>query len=85
MNRVVAEAGLDRSRIARVGLGTPGTMDIPSGMLLSPGNLPGWWNFPIRDALSRGLRPAGDVCQRRQRRRLRRVLGRQRPRSCTAW
>ena len=27
-------------------------MDIPKGILLEPGNLPGWWNFPIRDRLS---------------------------------
>ena len=53
LDRVIAEAGLDRGRIARIGLGTPGTMDISKGILLSPGNLPGWWNFPIRDALSK--------------------------------
>lgn len=34
--------------IAAVGLATPGTMDIPAGMLLDPPNLPGWDNFPIR-------------------------------------
>ena len=53
LDRVIAEAGLDRNRIARIGLGTPGTMDISKGILLSPGNLPGWWNFPIRDALAK--------------------------------
>ena len=41
-----------KKEIARVGLGTPGTMDVARGILLSPGNLPGWWNFPIRDALA---------------------------------
>jgi len=35
-----------------VGLGSPGTMDIPAGMLLEPHNLPGWYNFPIRDRLA---------------------------------
>lgn len=38
--------------VAGVGLGTPGTMDIPNGMILEPPNLPGWRHFPIRDALS---------------------------------
>src|SRR5207253_2304333 len=47
----IAAAGLNAGAIARIGLGTPGTMDIAKGMLLSPGNLPGWWNFPIRDRL----------------------------------
>lgn len=36
----------------RIGLGTPGSMDIPSGMLIAPHNLPGWVNFPIRDRVS---------------------------------
>ncbi len=51
IDRAVAEAGLTKQDIARVGLGTPGTMDIEQGILLSPGNLPGWWNYPIRNAL----------------------------------
>jgi glucokinase len=53
LKRVVAEAGLEPGAIARVGLGTPGTMDVAGGILLTPGNLPGWWHFPIRDELSR--------------------------------
>jgi glucokinase len=52
LQKVVAEAGLGVASLARVGLGTPGTMDIAKGILLTPGNLPGWWNFPIRDRLS---------------------------------
>ncbi|MCA9134586.1 MAG: ROK family protein [Planctomycetales bacterium] len=38
--------------ISALGLGTPGSMDLPAGMLLEPPNLPNWWSFPIRDALS---------------------------------
>jgi len=45
-------AGIDAGDIARVGLGSPGTMDIPRGMLLDPPNLPGWEQFPIRDRLA---------------------------------
>ncbi|MDA7980330.1 MAG: ROK family protein [Pirellulales bacterium] len=37
--------------LAAIGLGTPGTMDIPGGMLLEPHNLPGWFDFPIVDRL----------------------------------
>lgn len=48
----IRQAGLTPDQVARVGLGSPGTMDIPAGMLVNPHNLPGWINFPIRDAVS---------------------------------
>lgn len=44
--------GLTWADVAAVGLGTPGTMDIPTGMVLEPPNLPAWRHFPIRDRLS---------------------------------
>jgi len=46
------QAGLKPEQIAAVGLGSPGTMDIPAGMLLEPHNLPGWYHFPIRERVS---------------------------------
>ncbi|MEX2169464.1 MAG: ROK family protein [Pirellulales bacterium] len=49
---MLTKHGIDRKEIARVGLATPGPMDIPSGMLLHPGNLPHWHNTPIRDLVS---------------------------------
>jgi glucokinase len=39
-------------RVAAIGLGTPGTMDIPNGRILTPPNLPNWRHFPIRDRLA---------------------------------
>ena len=48
----VRQAGLTKADVRGVGLGSPGTMDIPAGMLLEPHNLPGWFNFPIRDRVS---------------------------------
>ncbi len=48
---------LKLSDLAAVGLGTPGTMDIPAGMILEPPNMPGWRHFPLRDRLS-------EVCRR---------------------
>lgn len=45
------QAGLKSAELARIGLGSPGTMDIPAGMLLEPHNL-GWMHFPIRDRLA---------------------------------
>jgi glucokinase len=49
---VIRQAGLAPADISRVGLGSPGTMDVPAGMLLDPPNLPGWENFAIRDRVS---------------------------------
>ena len=50
--RAIAETGIERDGVGGVGLGSPGTMDIPQGMLIRPHNLPGWFNFPIRDRVS---------------------------------
>jgi glucokinase len=47
--QAVRNAGLEPNDIARVGLGSPGGMDIPAGMILSSINLTGWKDFPIRD------------------------------------
>ncbi len=49
---LVAEAGAALDDVPCIGLATPGTMDVPAGMLLEPHNLPGWSHFPIRDRLS---------------------------------
>ena len=48
----VEASGLGWDAIAAVGLGSPGTMDLPRGLLLDPPNLPGWQNLPIRDLLA---------------------------------
>ncbi|HYW80528.1 MAG TPA: ROK family protein [Thermoguttaceae bacterium] len=50
--QAIADAGLQPSDVARVGLGSPGTMDIPAGKLLKPVNLKGWDDFPIRDRVA---------------------------------
>jgi glucokinase len=55
LRKILVEVGLEGPSIARIGLGTPGTMDTAKGILLEPGNLPGWWNFPIRDAFVRAF------------------------------
>jgi glucokinase len=51
-SQAVLAAGIGWERIAGVGLGSPGTMDIDEGMLLEPPNLPGWDNLPIRQLLA---------------------------------
>ncbi len=46
--KLATDCAVDMGDVARVGLATPGTMDVAAGMLLQPHNLPAWWNFPIR-------------------------------------
>lgn len=49
---LIDQVGADRGDLARAGLATPGTMDIPNGLLLHPHNLPGFENYPVRDRLA---------------------------------
>jgi glucokinase len=51
----VETSGVGWDQISAVGLGSPGTMDLSTGMLLQPPNLPGWDNLPIRDILAEKL------------------------------
>jgi glucokinase len=44
----VAAAGLHIEQISAIGVATPGTMDIPAGMILDPPNLKPWRNVPVR-------------------------------------
>ncbi len=52
VHEAISKAGARPDQVARIGLGSPGTMDIPAGMLLDPPNLAGWTDFPIRDRLA---------------------------------
>ncbi|MCS7303637.1 MAG: ROK family protein [Thermoguttaceae bacterium] len=52
VQETIAQAGLKLQDVARVGLGSPGTMDIPGGYLICPVNLKGWDGYPIRDKLA---------------------------------
>ena len=49
------DAQIDKQNVVAVGLATPGTMDIPQGMLLEPHNLPGWIDIPIRRIIQERL------------------------------
>lgn len=51
VTKLIEDAGVKRSDVSRAGIATPGPMDIPAGMILRPGNIPGWWDFPIRERL----------------------------------
>lgn len=49
LNQLAAGAGLTMADLAAVGLASPGPMDLKTGTLLCPGNLPEWHNTPLRD------------------------------------
>ena len=48
----IKQANLTADDVVQVGLGSPGTLDLPSGSLVRPSNLPGWNFYPIRDKLA---------------------------------
>jgi glucokinase len=50
--QLLSTTGLRFEDLAAVGLGTPGTMDIPAGMILEPPNMPAWRFYPVRDRLA---------------------------------
>lgn len=49
---MLATMQLSLENVAAIGLGTPGSMDIPKGLILEPPNMPSWRYFPLRDCLS---------------------------------
>lgn len=51
ISAIQQEHSVSADQLVAIGLATPGTMDLRAGMILTPPNLPGWRNFPIRDAL----------------------------------
>jgi glucokinase len=48
IRHAVADAGVGQEQIAAIGVATPGTMDIPAGIILDPPNLKPWRNVPVR-------------------------------------
>ncbi|MFM7185810.1 MAG: ROK family protein [Planctomycetota bacterium] len=52
VHTLAAHAGIATADIARVGLGSPGPLDIPQGTIVRAGNLPGWDGFPLRDRVA---------------------------------
>src|SRR5262249_33724331 len=48
IRQAVERAGLRLDQVAAIGVATPGTMDIPAGIILDPPNLKPWQNVPVR-------------------------------------
>ncbi|MBX9682010.1 MAG: ROK family protein [Gemmataceae bacterium] len=53
IRQAVAQANLKMADIAAIGVATPGTMDIPAGIILDPPNLKPWRNVPVRDHIAK--------------------------------
>ena len=52
VEQLLREIGLSFDDVAAIGLGTPGSQDIPRGIIYEPPNMPHWRNYPIRDELA---------------------------------
>ncbi|QDT68097.1 Glucokinase [Planctomycetes bacterium MalM25] len=65
LEQLTADAGTTLADLAAVGLASPGPMDLKSGMLLCPGNLPEWHNTPLRqlfaDAVGKPVHYSNDA------------------------
>src|SRR5262245_28479773 len=48
IRKAIAAAGRSVKDITAMGVATPGTMDIPAGLILDPPNLKPWKNVPVR-------------------------------------
>ena len=49
LEKLAEAAGTSFSEVPAIGLASPGPMDLKTGVLLCPGNLPAWHNTPLRD------------------------------------
>lgn len=52
IEHLIVNSGVDRRKIAGLGVATPGPIDPERGTVLDPPLLPGWHQVPLRDALA---------------------------------
>jgi glucokinase len=53
--QVMTDAGLAPRQVSAIGIGAPGPLDIPRGILTAPPNLPGWHDVPLRQIIGDAL------------------------------
>ena len=53
--QVLAQAGMTGAQVSGVGIGAPGPIDLDTGVLMSPPNLPGWERVPLGQLLEDDL------------------------------
>jgi glucokinase len=56
VRQAVTGAGLRLDQITAIGVATPGTMNIPAGIILDPPNLRPWQNVPVRQHIQETFR-----------------------------
>ncbi|WP_161975279.1 ROK family protein [Tengunoibacter tsumagoiensis] len=52
VEEALLKANISLSQIAGIGIGAPGPLNGRTGIVYSPPNLPGWTNFPLRNAFA---------------------------------
>lgn len=52
IRNVIEDSGVDRSKVAGLGIASPGPIDVAEGAVVDPPLLPGWERVPLRDALA---------------------------------
>ncbi|MFP6763982.1 MAG: ROK family protein [Planctomycetaceae bacterium] len=52
IEQAVDDSPVRMTNIKAIGLATPGTLDIPNGILMEPANLPNWRHIPIRQRIA---------------------------------
>lgn len=52
LQQFVDHLAIDLADIAAIGLGAPGPLDLATGVLVEPPQLPNWWNFNLRACLA---------------------------------
>lgn len=52
VHRLATQAGIATTDITRVGVGSPGPLDLVAGTIVRAGNLVGWDDFPLRDRVA---------------------------------
>jgi glucokinase len=51
--QAIEQAGIKRSEVVGIGIGSPGPMSHRQGMVINPGNLPGMKNVPVRELVTK--------------------------------
>ena len=54
-HRVMGEAGIASSQVTAVGVCSPGPIDVRTGVVTAPPNLPGWKNVPLKRLIEEAL------------------------------
>lgn len=50
---IFAESQLPAGKIVAIGIGSPGPLNTRTGVVISPSNLPGWYNVPLKEIIQR--------------------------------